>query len=831
MGSTPKRWVMKPLTPKLEKSDLRPMLSPGSEPQALDQGWSPNQDRGSPIFKFDAISVSRFQPVTLSGTNGEGPLDVVVHATQVLVSDESNTSDDWQHSDPSSPGSTDSHMGFYSFVEDPTSPEAEKNEAYMVSPERQAKLSTLKEKNSFKLQTYSGDRIPEKLFQDSNGDSLYQLEDNLTESNGDNKLDRMEIIRSQAPRKNQVLKEQWSALENLDLSKSPHSLVEGFSLRYSPASMKLPKSEAEPDSVDSQQIDFNSARKQFLMMEHSKHNLFRKGSPQMLTSPRPWGRSSVIKAGKEIGINQKPKDEPDQNPISSKRQEEETVTFIEDSKSQIQSNSIDDLVTGLHNQCVSNTRDGSLSSEPSGLEKRRTSSVSCMSETPIEREIRIAQEREEDLRRSRGISHTDTSEMVEIKTKPILSQPLPQTKSIKAKETSRVSFLIQRELERVNQGQGFHDRGTPRDMNESTKTSVSESDQKPTLSLKMNPIDTPDSEDETWTVERSVFVDQEDVPDSEEILSPCCPHRHKDETKIWRGTPHTSAAEILDGHVRTSYATISSPPFWKAAHKTKEQERASSPAHSLSSPPEPVRRIRAEGALSYLERTNEWPCMQNAPDVIRREIEEDLRREQELQELRETNSLALSVDRSAGILEPSVPSLINLEHKSEQSNADNSLKTAPITSPNISQENLQEIDASLPDRQRTNESLLSPSNVDSSPVSRPSLAGSRFPTIMTAQPWSSSRSSLAFLRGFSVLPAGLRHGTFSSRPANKGWTETLLEDFEERRLRLKLEESSYAGIQPIDTINNAVVDATRVTKHKSPQAVRWEAGVYANKDD
>ncbi|XP_026852430.2 mitotic interactor and substrate of PLK1 isoform X1 [Electrophorus electricus] len=820
MGSTPKRWVMKPLTPKLEKSDLRPMLSPASEPYSLDEGWIPSQDGGSPVFKFDAVSVSRIQPMIVSTMNGE---DMVVHAMQVLVSEEGNTSGDWPPSYPSSPGSSnssDTHMGFYSFVDDPTSPEAEKNEAYMVSPERQAKLSTLKEKNSFKLQTYAEDKRPEKLFQDTNGDSLYRLDDSMAESNGNNKSDRIEIIRSQAPRKNQVLKEQWSALENLDLSNSPRRLLEGFSLCYNSVSMKLSESEAEPGSVDSQQIDFNSARKQFLMLERSRQDPFQQGPQQMLLSPKPWGRSSVTEAGifaKEVSINSKLKDEYNQNLVSSKRQEEEPVTFNKDSSDQVQSSSTDDLVTELNSQSVSNRRNGSFSSEPSKLEIRRSSSGTCMSETPIEREIRIAQEREEDLRRSRGILRSDSSEMIEIKTKPILAQPLPQIKPIKAKETSRVSFLIQRELERVN-------------LSENRKTFVSESDQEPTLSLRTNPTGTPVSVDDTWTTERSVRVDQMNLLDSEETFSPCCPHRHKDETK--RGTSHTSAVGTLDRTVRTSYTTDinnSSPPFWKAKSKAKVPGRTFSPVHSPSFPPESVRRSQAESARSHLESTNEWPCLLNASDIIRREIEEDLRREQELQELRESSSLALSVDRDVDTSEPSVLSLVTLEHEHGQSSNNRSLDTAVITSLNSSQENLTEMDAPLPDRHGTSNSPVFPMNVDSTPVSHTSLAGSRFPTIMTAQPWSSPRSTAAVIRGLSLLPVGQRpEGSSTLTP--KGLTETLLEDFEERRTRLKLEESSYAGIQPIDSINNAVVDATRVTRHKSPKAVRWESRVYTNED-
>ncbi|XP_022525414.2 mitotic interactor and substrate of PLK1 isoform X1 [Astyanax mexicanus] len=826
MGSTPKRWVLKPLTPKLEKSDLRAMMSPGSEAQSPDYPWSGGRDGDSPTFSFDSISVTRLHSsVTVSVPNGEGAKDVVVLARQVAVSEEGSTTDDGQPSDFSSPGtpsSTDSRVGFYSFVEDPTSPEAEKNEAYMVSPERQAKLSTLQQKSSFKLQTYVEERRPEKLFEESNGESSYKVESASTMDSDEEKPDRIDIIRSQAPKKNPVFKEQWSSLENLDLSKNPYSLVEGFSLCYSPVSTKSPQIEVGPGTIDNQQIDFNAARQQFLLMERSKDNPFRYSPEQLPQFSKPWERSLseadlfTKDVSKKI-VSQNSKDES-----SQKRQDEETkttVTVFEDPDDRTQNTLIDDLDSlpkRFGDQNKGWTNDESLSSIS---EMDISSTVACLIETPIDREIRIAKEREEELRRSRGIFCDDTSEMVEIKMKPILSQPSPELKPIKAKESNRVSFLIQREIDRANRSSGTYEKKTPTsDLVEKRKAVASQSYKEP-----ISPVTVEDS----WTAERPALVEPRDVPDSQETLAPCCPHRHKDETQIQRGP----TAGFQDRTFRTTKTEnwdvrVANQPAWMTTYTVKESERTISPINSPSSPLEPVKSGSRSIAArrSYWEGSAEWPRLQNVSDIIRKEIEEDLRREQELQELRELGNLSLTTD-NRGISETTTSETIHEQSDAEQ------------TSLNSSQENLVEVDEVLPERstEMPTYNLSYSWSGDSTPTRISLAAGSttRLPSmfVVTAQPWSSPKpASPAVPRAVPTFLSSSRPEAFSTS-SQKGLTETLLEDFEERRAKLKLEESSYAGIQPIDSINNEVVEATRVTRHKNNRALRWEAGVYDNEDN
>ncbi|KAK3562294.1 hypothetical protein QTP86_033331, partial [Hemibagrus guttatus] len=798
MASIPKRWVMKPLTPKLEKSDLRTFLCTGSEPYSLEKSCSFSQNGDSHPFTTDNISVTQS---SVRVTNGEGLVDVV-HAKQVAVSEDS--SEDWQPSTPTSPSSvnsSDSHVGFYSFVDDPTSPEAEKNEVYMVSPKRQAKLSTLKEKNRFKLQTYMEERKPEKLFQETNGDQ-YHIGDTSEDDYDEDKIDRNEIIRSQAPKKNAVFKEQWSALENLDLTNSPQHLLEGLSLCYSPVSTKPLESEAEPGTIDNQQIDFNAARKQFQMMESTIQNPFQKNPQQENSSPKLRGRS--LSVGAKLFTKDVSKTETQMDDYWQ-RQKNEAVPIKEDLENRSQTSFTEFVDFGLDNHRMNSTRARSLSYEPSML---NSTSVAGISETPIEREIRIAQEREQDLRRSRGIFLPDTSEMIEIKTKSILSLPTPQIKPIKAKEPNRMSLFILREMEKVNQNTGLQGERKRTLGSLSDQLDIKSSSTSPSINLTGRSIITEDAS----VTENPENVEERDGFNSEEPLSPCCPHRHPDETITWKESTAKNLNRLFETYTNEKTAN---QPFWMADYKPKESQRTFSTTYPLSVPSEPVRSSRSTGDWKSLsEVSSDWPRMLNAPDKIRKEIEENLRREQELQVLREASNLS-------GASEPTLAS----DEVSGQRNNDQN----PV---NSSYDNFIEVDAALPQKstQRTSYSSSYSSKVDPTPVSCTAVPGphSRLSSIMTAQPWSGLKHTTpAVHKAVPTLPSS----PLTETSSHKGLTKTLLDDFEERRVRLKLEESSYAGIQPVDDINNEVVEVTRVTRHKNTRALRWEAGVYANEEN
>lgn len=861
MTSNPKRWVIKPFSPKLEQLDLRSILSPTDQPQSLEKMWSSSQDDDSFNYSLESTTVTGMQPtVIVSSGSGKSTPEVVVQARQVSVSEDGSDSEDWRPSTPSNPSSpnssTGSHVGFYSFIDDPASPEAELNKVYMVSPTRQAKLNTLKQKNTFKLQTYTEGKRPGRLFEETNGDDLYRVEEASTVNEKEENPDRNEIIRNQAPKKSPALKEQWSALENLDLSNTPQRLLDGFSLLYKPVSARTEQARVEPGTIDKEQINFKAARKQFLIMEQSKKNAFQQSLQHLPYSPKMRGRtiSSTASIFTPKEVSKENSLEENQFTLTEQQKTEvNTVTVTEDQEDGVLSVAIDDIESGLDELTVGYTSDERISNVPS-ISEVGSSLALLSTETPIQREIRISREREEDLRRSRGILHTDISEMVEIRTKPILSLSSSHIKAAKSKEPNRVSFLIQRELELEKQRQfPIPDHNRENQALDKKSSFESHPQEIPNISLKPRQRENELEQrtvtaDDMWITEQPVLVEEGDLSDTKEVLSPCCPHRHPDESMLQRNTDcgiSGSKVQIGPYSEENDYSKVrvynengvDSQNSNKTQNKSSwivENDNSMSQKNRVYSPTIlsqlDLEKTRYTPAWrSYLEPTKWRPKMQNAPDSIRQEIEEDLRREQELQEMRESpsvpNSVVTSVKNSS---EPRSPLTGSEEN---------------ILSPETPHRQIEEVDSVAPEKKRDHSSPYSWSLATSSvfQLSIPADKSQQMPSpqqnsrlpsmsIIIPQPWGNPKPmspTVSWVTPIKPLSAPV---DLSSPISQKGLTETLLKDFEDRRIKLKLEESAYAGIQPIDAINNEVVEATRVTRHKNQRALQWEAGMYVNQE-
>ncbi|XP_017159863.1 mitotic interactor and substrate of PLK1 isoform X4 [Poecilia reticulata] len=704
MDSSPRRWVLKPLSPLLQPSDLRTIV--GSAPGLADRDSS-------------------------SWENNETQIGLV-EVRHDTVQDGNSSGDEWQ---PNSPGSSSgSQSGFYSFVEDPRSPEAELNEAWMVSPQRQAQLAVLKKEKGFKLQTYSSNKKPESLFSESNGDHQYIVDPNngikMIDEDEEKQLRKM-IIHSQAPRRSQP--EPQNQAEVLDPILSTDRLIEGFSLSFSPdLSRPEPPQTAAPGAVVKEQINFGAARQKFLQIEQDR--LSRMLSP--VRSPRiPLdltpelgpnvyvSRKVKVYGAMEAGGNTTPIRPAGGDEMDLQRR----VTVLRSDGSLSRESSV--FEDSGHEE-LSVEVAGGYASDDSLLDHCRKSKV--FPETPIEREIRLTQEREAELRKSRGLKHSSgQAEMVRIKTRRSLLSSTPD----RTFEKNPLSFILHRKTQREEGPQ---------------QPEIQEPDGRappPQLGYKKE-------EAEPHSGEKP----DSDSGTDEVFLSPCCPHRHPDESWFSQTNPTATLFTPKDSEGRKQ--TASSPPA----------SLVSSTLHELELP---------QSWRKNLESTGLQSRGQGAPDFIEKEIEEALKREQELKELRESMK-----ETNRPIFSP-VP-LVEQASRTAMRQFYPPLKTEKPASLSSSSPHLS--------------------------VRLPSAS------LVTAKPWASSAS-----------PAS--SSPLAVRTVPRGLTEMLLMDFEEHRAKLKLEESAYAGIQPVDDINNEVVESTRVVRHKNQRALLWEAGQFANQDN
>lgn len=797
MDSTPRRWVLRPLSPSLQPSDLRSI--------------SAQQD--DTVFFNDSISiVGSSQSTVYVEAHNDLSANVVVEARQVSVSQEggsrssSSSSSEELPVSPCSSSSGASHSGFYSFVDDPFSPEAEQNEAWMVSPQRQTQLATLREDNSYKLQSYSSHRRPASLFQEESTDLRYKIDAKYgyeVVGEQEERQLRKEIIRNQAPKKSPLIEEDGGSSFGNDTSR----LIEGLSISYTNVSAK-PNVVINSGAIDEEQINFDVARKQFLQMEQNKMDpIIQPRKIRVKTSPKQNATPQEDKAGREEQVSRTKVEDV----VNAKLKEDQSgrsrqSSFLEES---------DVLLVNLGVTFIS---DDGLNSEQIPPEND-TSQFSIEQETPIEREIRIAQEREENLRRLRGLQHSVSGEMVEIKTTRLQS-PLPLT-PLRAKEKGRVSFIfqdIQKKEEAARQDGAWQDVGSLRRERahsfeileaNSTEDDATQRDQgyaitqafgtlKESVGEKFDVVDYALQKQNTQGgsfqesrllqeyVEpylRNARQDQEEKNrfQSEQELGRKAEFEDiKSLEEQWQ-SPNQNVDRIENGFTsaveRSREDSISDDVFLLPCCPHKHPEDSESVKQNGPS----RLNLHTPSWRNSLEQTGLQTRGQGAADFIENDIEEALRREQELREQRETQAKQVY----------SPPTLVQQADK----------MAARQFYPQIRTDKAQFRSSSSP---------------------RPGMRLSSIP-LMSPQPWSPAPHTPQTPQT-PQTPTVVRTAPLPVR----GLAHTLLHDFEERRVKLRLEESAYAGIQPVDSVNNEVVESTRVTRHKNRRALQWEAGLFAN---
>ncbi|NXA42631.1 MISP protein, partial [Eudromia elegans] len=576
--------------------------------------------------------------------------------------------------------------------------------------------------------------------------------------------ERKEVIRSQAVRKRGTTAEKWSSMDELSSipggsqaeGRHKGSFSPSFAVCFDKPSPGRAAMPVDPENIDTEQINFSAARQQFLMLE--------KNNPGSLLSP---GQQTLA---------------PKLELVTKAQEWRSTDTATLAGRAQGGLAAAHPAGSGSGSPAYGASHKAPAREE--GYGRRADSSA----ETPIEREIRMAMEREENLWKERGIPRlTSSSELVEIQTKPLLSVSLSPLPGRKGKDKGRTSFYVQREIEQETKREedlkregrllGTYDKGPLQELDlrrrvfqqeepepepapalgragEARGSWVSGSTAGPAPGYSLSPAEgaRDGKRSSVYTVNLTQF--QANQPRFVTTTG----ERRRDEPQMDAGvsigvsnwSSKDSQAGRLPGSTPSAVGVLRREyfflPFWKPRVSFVDTMGTQSP----------MRRERStEGhEEQYLLRT--WKPQTSV--LIEEEIRSDLQREEELQEQRRRWRRLAGEERAR------------------------------------------------------------------SPLSSQSSAAS-------------GASGSYSVSGSPLMSPASHHGgvlALASTGAHWGSTEALecsrSSPFNERRRRVK-EDGKYAGIEPVDRINTEVVESTRVIRHKSDMAKRWEAGQYVRDDE
>ncbi|KFW92460.1 Mitotic interactor and substrate of PLK1, partial [Phalacrocorax carbo] len=474
--------------------------------------------------------------------------------------------------------------------------------------DRESKLEVVRSGNLYDLRAYGSERKPSKLYDEDEQEEDRVPPPNISpEKARELEDERREIIRSQVVRKSSTMAKRWSSMDELSTS---------FDASLGKAAMPV-----DSDNIDTEQINFSAARQQFLILEKtSPSSFFSLGqqamspkpesmtkvsrqewhSPEMATKPsggygnagtssQSW-RDKTIYQAYSVSYKTPVKEEV----YDPRRADTERSYPTGRTPSLTKASSREDVDSGLGEMYskanAGYTSDGSTSNEIfNGLVDLKADSngldteTKVSNETPIEREIRMAMEREENLWKERGIQRLTSS-----------SDP-----GRKRKNKGRASLYVQREIEQETKREedlkkegrllGTYDRGTQQELDERRRVFEQEEapPQKPTPTRRAD-------ERRSWVNERQSSEDSWDG-------------------RLPSSTPSPTGRAVLP----REYFFFS---FWKPKVSFVDDMGTQNP-------------LRREDGRQEQYKLRTWKPQTLA--LIEEEIRSDLQREEELQEQRQ----------------------------------------------------------------------------------------------------------------------------------------------------------------------------------------------------
>ncbi|XP_028907365.1 mitotic interactor and substrate of PLK1 isoform X1 [Ornithorhynchus anatinus] len=621
--------------------------------------------------------------------------------------------------------------------------------------------------------------------------------DGVPQGRGALERERQEVIQSQVVKRNTTIVRRWSSQEELEK-------INGV----------------DPEKVDTGQIDFLSARRQFMTLEKASAStgpLSSGGAVKPVQGGADGGwqspQGSCVSSAHKTEVRSAPSGVgwPPQPPGWGAPQEPVQASYS-----------------------PKGSTPGHRVGVPPGLKELAPEPPQGSSsgkghpgqETPIEREIRLAQEREEELRQARGLQKPSSrDELVEIPSRPLLSGLALSSMSPgrgRNRDRGRLSLFVQREMVQETQREEEHRRGAQRE----------ESPESPTPSG-------PSRRRTTWK-----NCQMRRALSSDSIL-------HSEPFQASNTSPEASPGRKVNRLHAEAYQPYLYPadPVWVTGVTPRETRGDSCPKERED-----------------LGGPQGWSPAKKPGVTGEKEILPLARKQQEVQRRWSTWE---SWEPQAGV--PGQPrgvdplprgTVVRKEYFALQP-----LKIKFAFNPGPGEPPRREFFQGRPLRPQG--SGLLEKEIQSVLQRERELAEQRrstlFPEvfspaseaeeqILRESSWSRGSSEASGTRGsYSVstspvfTPINLHSGLVwkvppsardpqipNSLPCAETYKASLIhsdwEPVDDSPWRKK-KELGYAGIDVSDNINTELVEATRVTRHKNTLAARWEAQIYAREDD
>ncbi|XP_036607727.1 mitotic interactor and substrate of PLK1 [Trichosurus vulpecula] len=685
--------------------------------------------------------------------------------------------------------------------------------------EGKSQIEVVKTGPTYTLRAYPEERHPVKLYsgeEDEEEQQVYYLgpgENVFSKRRKDLEREREAVIQGQVVKRNTTVATRWSSQEELDKIYSGQD--------------PSPNSASDSDNViDTEQINFLAARSQFMNLEKLASN---SQPPQ-----KPLGRTmQSMRASPEVG--QADVGQSTRSYWSSRVGLTNGYTLS--TKGQGKDNTDGDrpglgaLAPTSHSRSVGQLSLASFDDTPVLGSEEVSPGLALPDEgpkeTPIEREIRRAQEREDDLRQQRGLQLSGSrDELVEVPARPLLSKanliftPTPK----KGKEVGRPSSLyIQREIaldtkrEEDHRRQAGYSELTNHSSRASTPNKLAKDPEPPKEAPKIRRVQSSDSILSLTSDTHPAKATLEGRKISRIPLEAYQPYLTPDSTKkeFWSYSSYKPGSSLGSG----GHTVVSS----------REEHVATTP-------------LSSQKASWVGEQIREQPWKSQASTVQRQEPwrsppQESTRKAWNAQEQGAGNAsqgvvtwnyfhlqpMKFKVNFSPGSEQASVPQKEHVwEPKGHVEEVVIPAKPLRSQSSNLLEMEIQSV------LQREKELKEERRNALFPEVFSP--AAELDQTFEWGSPDSRHSSAVSGITGrYSVSETPTFSPVhFRSSLVWKVTDETPRQEHVPWKMK---REAGYAGLDTSDTVNTEIVEATKVTRHKSAMAARWEAGIYASEDE